>query len=139
MIALMMKTFMPGGKYKNMELMDMFEAMRQDYGDIYFIPGTMGNPPMLSTHNPNDFEVVFRNEGVWPNRPGDDTVRYHREEYRKEFYQGVTGTLPSQGKPWGDFRTVVNPVLMQPKNVRLYYKKMSQVNQEFVQRLATLI
>ncbi|XP_065723208.2 probable cytochrome P450 12a4, mitochondrial [Drosophila suzukii] len=138
MIALMMKTFMPGGKYKNMELMDMFEAMRQDYGDIYFMPGSMGNPPMLSTHNPKDFEVVFRNEGVWPNRPGDDTLRYHREEYRKEFYQGVTGTLPSQGKPWGDFRTVVNPVLMQPKNVRLYYKKMSQVNQEFVQRIKEL-
>ncbi|XP_033255645.1 probable cytochrome P450 12a5, mitochondrial [Drosophila miranda] len=27
---------------------------------------------------------------------------------------------------------------MQPKNVRLYYKKMSQVNQEFVQRIKAL-
>jgi len=41
--------------------------------------------------------------------------------------------IPSQGKSWGDFRSIVNPVLMQPKNVRLYFKKMSQVNQEFVE------
>nr|AAL48134.1 RH04586p [Drosophila melanogaster] len=138
MWALSMKMSMPGGKYKNMELMEMFEAMRQDYGDIFFMPGIMGNPPFLSTHNPQDFEVVFRNEGVWPNRPGNYTLLYHREEYRKDFYQGVMGVIPTQGKPWGDFRTVVNPVLMQPKNVRLYYKKMSQVNQEFVQRILEL-
>ncbi|KAH8343891.1 hypothetical protein KR084_001395 [Drosophila pseudotakahashii] len=138
MLALTMKISMPGGKYKNMELMDMFEAMRQDYGDIFFMPGIMGNPSFLSTHNPEDFEVIFRNEGVWPHRPGNYTLRYHREEYRKDFYQGVMGIIPSQGKPWGDFRTVVNPVLMQPKNVRLYYKKMSQVNQEFVQRIKEL-
>ncbi|XP_017112201.1 probable cytochrome P450 12a4, mitochondrial [Drosophila elegans] len=135
MISLMMKMSMPGGKYKNMELMEMFEAMRQDYGDIFLMPAFMGNPPFLNTHNPKDFETVFRNEGVWPHRPGNDTLLYHREEYRKDFYQGVMGIIPTQGKAWSDFRTVVNPVLMQPKNVRLYYKKMSQVNQEFVQRI----
>ncbi|XP_016974824.1 probable cytochrome P450 12a4, mitochondrial [Drosophila rhopaloa] len=135
MMSLVMKTSMPGGKYKNMELMEMFEAMRQDYGNIFFMPGIMGNPSFLSTHNPMDFEVVFRNEGVWPHRPGNHTLLYHREEHMKEFYQGVMGIIPTQGKTWSDFRSVVNPVLMQPKNVRLYYKKMSQVNQEFVQRI----
>ncbi|KAH8243067.1 hypothetical protein KR032_004291 [Drosophila birchii] len=135
MLSLMMKMSMPGGKYKNMELMDIFKAMRQDYGEIFFMPAMMGGPAFLSTHNPEDFEVVFRNEGVWPHRPGNDTLRYHREVYQKDFYEGVIGIIPSQGKSWGDFRTTVNPVLMQPKNVRMYYKKMSLVNQEFVQRI----
>ncbi|XP_017020158.1 probable cytochrome P450 12a4, mitochondrial [Drosophila kikkawai] len=135
MVSLMMKMSMPGGKYKNMELMDIFKSMRRDYGEIFFMPGMMGGPAFLSTHNPEDFEVVFRNEGVWPHRPGNDTLRYHREVYQKDFYDGVVGIIPSQGKSWGDFRTTVNPVLMQPKNVRMYYKKMSLVNQEFVQRI----
>ncbi|XP_033255207.1 probable cytochrome P450 12a5, mitochondrial [Drosophila miranda] len=95
----------------------------------------MGGTSYLMTHNPKDFEVVFRNEGVWPHRPGSDTLRYHRKTHRKDFFQGVEGALPTQGKTWSDFRSAVNPVLMQPKNVRLYYKKMSQVNQEFVQRI----
>ncbi|KAH8278976.1 hypothetical protein KR018_012091, partial [Drosophila ironensis] len=138
MLSLFMKIALPGGKYKNMELMEMFEAMRQDYGDLFFLSGMMGSPPFLMTHNPNHFEAVFRNEGVWPYRPGSDTLRYHRTVHRKDFFQGVEGIIPSQGKPWGDFRSIVNPVLVQPKNVRLYYKKMSQVNQEFVQRIKAI-
>ncbi|XP_017091373.2 probable cytochrome P450 12a4, mitochondrial [Drosophila bipectinata] len=138
MVALIAKMSLPGGKYKNMDFLQMFEAMRKDYGNLYFMPGVMGNPSFLSTHNPKDFETVFRNEGVWPHRPGNESLLYHREEVRKDFYQGVMGVLPTHGKAWGDFRSIVNPVLMQPKNVRLYYKKMSQVNREFVQRIKEL-
>lgn len=134
MVSFVMKMSLPGGKYKNMDFVTMFKAMRKDYGNLYFMPGIMGNPSFLATHNPKDFEVVFRNEGIWPHRPGNEAMLYHREELRKDFYQGVMGILPTQGKAWGDFRSIVNPVLMQPKNVRLYYKKMSQVNKEFVQR-----
>uniref|UniRef100_B5DUY3 Uncharacterized protein n=1 Tax=Drosophila pseudoobscura pseudoobscura TaxID=46245 RepID=B5DUY3_DROPS len=135
LMSLIPKLFMPGGKYKNKDLAELIMAMREDYGSIHVVPGIMGGPPMLSTHNPKDFEVVFRNEGTWPNRPGADALLYHRQTHRKDYFQGVEGVAPTQGKAWGDFRTAVNPVLMQPKNARLYYKKMSQVNQEFVQRI----
>ncbi|XP_016961298.1 probable cytochrome P450 12a5, mitochondrial [Drosophila biarmipes] len=135
MLSLFAKIALPGGKYKNLELMDMFDAMRKDYGNVFYMAGMLGSPAFVMTHNPKDFEVIFRNEGVWPFRPGSDMLRYHRTEYRKEFFEGVQGIIPSQGKAWGDFRSIVNPVLMQPKNVRLYFKKMSQVNQEFVQRI----
>ncbi|XP_022210878.2 probable cytochrome P450 12a4, mitochondrial [Drosophila obscura] len=132
------RNFMPGGKYSKLDIMTLFKTMREDYGNIFYLKGMMGGPSFLSTHNPKDFEVVFRNEGVWPHRPGSDTIRYHRETHRKDFFQGVEGIIPTQGKTWSDFRTIVNPVLMQPKNVRLYYRKMSQVNQEFVQRIKAL-
>ncbi|XP_020813694.1 probable cytochrome P450 12a5, mitochondrial [Drosophila serrata] len=134
-LSVFRKMALPGGKYKDLEFMEVFKAMRDDYGDVFFLGGMMGSPPFLMTYNPKDFEVVFRNEGVWPLRPGSDTLRYHRTVHRKDFFQGVEGAIPSQGKAWGDFRSTVNPVLMQPKNVRLYYKKMSQVNQAFVQRI----
>lgn len=122
----------PGGRYRNMDLSQLVLAIRDDYGDILRMPTIMGSTAMVATYNPKDFETVYRNEGIWPHRPGSDTMRYHREEYRKDFFQGVEGLIPSQGKSWGDFRSIVNPVLMQPKNVRLYYRKMSQVNSEFV-------
>ncbi|XP_017091165.2 probable cytochrome P450 12a5, mitochondrial [Drosophila bipectinata] len=134
-LSLFPKIAFPGGKYKNMEFMEMIEAMRQDYGDIFYLPGLMGTSAFLMTYNPEDFEVVFRNEGVWPLRPGSETLRYHRTVHGKDFFQGVEGIIPSQGKSWADFRSAVNPVLMQPKTVRLYYKKMSQVNQQFIQRI----
>ncbi|XP_064549331.1 probable cytochrome P450 12a4, mitochondrial [Drosophila montana] len=128
----------PGGKYKNLDLSQLILAMRRDYGEIFRIPGIFGSDPVLTTYNPKDFEVVFRNEGVWPHRPGSDTMRYHREKHRRDFFQGVEGLIPTQGKAWGEFRSIVNPVLMQPKNVRLYYKKMSQVNCEFVDRIKAI-
>lgn len=103
MLSLAMKTALPGGKYKNMDLMDMFEGLRQDHGDIFLMPGVMGAPTFVMTSNPNDFEIVFRNEGIWPHRPGSDSLRYHRDEKRKDFYQGVSGLIPSQGKAWGTF------------------------------------
>ncbi|XP_033255174.1 probable cytochrome P450 12a4, mitochondrial [Drosophila miranda] len=128
------RNFMPGGKYSKLDIVKLFKALQDDYGNILYLQGMMGGTSYLMTHNPKDFEVVFRNEGVWPHRPGSDTLRYHRKTHRKDFFQGVEGALPTQGKTWSDFRSAVNTVLMQPKNVRLYYKKMSQVNQEFVQR-----
>uniref|UniRef100_A0A1I8NBI6 Cytochrome P450 n=1 Tax=Musca domestica TaxID=7370 RepID=A0A1I8NBI6_MUSDO len=44
-------------------------------------------------------------------------------------------SLISHGEKWGNFRSTVNPVLMQPKNVRLYLNKMAQVNDEFMARI----
>ena len=38
------------------------------------------------------------------------------------------------GKQWGKFRHAVNPVLMKPKNARLYIDPMQKVNSEFIQR-----
>lgn len=124
----------PGGKYRNMDLNQLVLAVRDDYGDICRMPTILGSNPVLMSYNPKDFETVYRNEGIWPDRPGNDTLRYHREEFRKDFFQGVGGLISSKGKTWGEFRSIVNPVLMQPKNVRLYYKKMSQVNCEFIHR-----
>ncbi|KAM8704116.1 hypothetical protein ACLKA7_008687 [Drosophila subpalustris] len=128
----------PGGRYKNMDLSQLMLSLQKDYGDFFRLPGMFGSEPVLMTSNPKDFEAVYRHEGIWPHRPGSDTVRYHREKFRRDFFQGVEGLIPTQGKSWGEFRSIVNPVLMQPKNVRLYYKKMSQVNREFVARIKAI-
>ncbi|KAL7731000.1 hypothetical protein ACLKA6_014223 [Drosophila palustris] len=128
----------PGGRYKNLDLSQLMLSLQKDYGDFFRLPGMFGSEPVLMTFNPKDFEAVYRHEGIWPHRPGSDTIRFHREKFRRDFFQGVEGLIPTQGKSWGEFRSIVNPVLMQPKNVRLYYKKMSQVNREFVARIKAI-
>ncbi|XP_030369986.1 cytochrome P450 CYP12A2-like [Scaptodrosophila lebanonensis] len=53
--------------------------------------------------------------------------------YQRNFYE--LHIYFRQGETWGSFRSAVNPVMMQPKTVRLYYQKMSQVNKEFIKRI----
>ncbi|XP_061391251.1 cytochrome P450 CYP12A2-like [Musca vetustissima] len=131
----MMKDMLPWGKYGRMELPKLLVTLKQDMGPIVRAPAFMGRPTSVITHNPNDFEIVFRNEGIWPIRPGGDAQTYHRTVHRKDFFEGVTGLVAVHGEKWGSFRSAVNPVLLQPKNVRVYLHKMAQVNDEFIKRI----
>ncbi|XP_073817038.1 cytochrome P450 CYP12A2-like [Musca autumnalis] len=131
----MLRNFLPGGKFVNVDIADMIMTLHAELGPICKMKGVFGRPDMVITHNPRDFETLIRNEGIWPNRPGSEGLSYHRRVHRADFFQGVEGLIPSQGEHWGTFRSKVNPVLLQPKNVRLYLDKISQVNKEFVKRI----
>ncbi|KAM7361974.1 uncharacterized protein ACRADG_012838 [Cochliomyia hominivorax] len=128
------KNFIPGGKYYKCDSTEFLLALKRDFGDICKLPGSFGQTDMIVTHNVQDFETLLRNEGIWPKRPGLEALVYLRSVYRKDFFQGTEGLLATHGKQWGSFRSIVNPVLMQPKNVRFYLGKMSQVNKEFIER-----
>ncbi|KAH8310603.1 hypothetical protein KR044_002098, partial [Drosophila immigrans] len=134
-LAYFVGNMLPGGKFHNKEFNDVMADLHKRKGDIYRLPGIMGKTEMLVSHDPNHFERVFRAEGPWPERQGSAILDYHRNKYRKEFYQGVEGVIATQAEVWSKFRSAVNPVMMQPKTVRLYYQKMSDVNKEFIQRI----
>ncbi|XP_023033142.1 cytochrome P450 CYP12A2 [Drosophila willistoni] len=131
----LVRQLLPGGKYAQMQFPDVLLELRTQMGPLFRLPAMLGRPEFVVSHDPNHFERVYRVEGVWPERPGNDIIKYHRSVLQKDLFQGIDGLLATQGKTWADFRTLVNPVLMQPKTVRLYYKKMSQVNKEFMQRI----
>lgn len=84
---------LPGGKYKNLDTTEMMNMFYKDLGNIGKIKGTFGQQDFVMTHDPKDFERVLRSEGIWPNRPGNDGLHYHRSVHRKEFFQGVEGLL----------------------------------------------
>nr|ARG41838.1 cytochrome P450 CYP12A18 [Bactrocera dorsalis] len=130
--------FLPGGRYYNLDATQMFKAMFAEHADIYIMPGMLGRPDIVMTQNPDDFEQIFRNEGAWPNRPSSLCLDYHRSELRADFYQNVEGLISTHGEKWASFRSAVNPILMQPKNINIYFDKMAQVNQEFVERIRTI-
>ncbi|EDV93818.1 GH18081 [Drosophila grimshawi] len=125
---------MPGGKYSKMGPADIMLDLRNEHGPLFILPG-LGRKDFLVSHDPHHFEQVLRAEGPWPERPGNHVLHHHRTVLRDDFFKGTVGILSSQAEQWSKFRSTVNPVLMQPKAVRLYYQKMSSVNKEFMQRI----
>ncbi|TMW45370.1 hypothetical protein DOY81_009549, partial [Sarcophaga bullata] len=125
--------FLPGGKYYKMDPQNMMLSLKEELGPISRFKGILGKNDMVITHNVDDFAVVLRNEGPWPKRPSMEAMKYHREVYRADFFKGVGGLLTANDEEWAKFRSMVNPVLMQPKNVKIYMLRMSQVNREFIE------
>ena len=89
----LLRNFLPGGKYNNLDSTQFLLAVKRDLGDICKLPGLFGQPPVVFTHNVKDFETIYRNEGAWPTRPGLKAIKYHRSVYRKDFFKGVEGLL----------------------------------------------
>ncbi|XP_055847818.1 cytochrome P450 CYP12A2-like [Episyrphus balteatus] len=131
----LVRGFMPGGAFYKQPVKVFFNILQKKYGDFLILPGIFGKKPILMAFDPNMFREVFRNEGIWPARRNFDSAFYFRNVYKKEYFQGNEGLIMTSGESWGKFRTAVNPILMQPKNVKQYLNKMIPVNKDFIQRI----
>ncbi|XP_017462758.1 PREDICTED: probable cytochrome P450 12c1, mitochondrial [Rhagoletis zephyria] len=129
----LVRGFMKGGQFADFSLNDLLLKGRERFGNIYRMPGVFGQPPSLVLFNFEDFEKVFRTEGSWPVRPGGEVITHYRQMRKDGFFNERIG-LAGHGEDWGKFRHTVNPILMQPKNARLYLGPMQKVNLEFIQR-----
>ncbi|SPP73511.1 probable cytochrome P450 12b2, mitochondrial [Drosophila guanche] len=131
----MLSYFLPGGKLHNTNLIQMNRRLREMYGDIYRLPGLMGKADVVFTYNPEDFELTYRNEGVWPIRIGLESFSYYRKVKRPDVFGGIGGLVSEQGKDWADIRNKVNPVLMKVQNVRQNLPQLDQIAKEFIDKL----
>lgn len=123
------------GRYHDLPIVDMHRAMRSDYGEIVKIPGFLGRSDALITFNPTIFEKVFRTEGPYPMRRGLETFIYYRKQVRPEIFGGTGGLLSEHGENWLDVRSKVNPVMLQPKTVKMYIEKVDQVANDFIVKM----
>uniref|UniRef100_A0A1S4JS48 Uncharacterized protein n=1 Tax=Culex quinquefasciatus TaxID=7176 RepID=A0A1S4JS48_CULQU len=128
----MMVGFAPGGRYNNLTFPDLHRSFRRDYGDIMVMPGQFGRKDMVMTFQPDDFKKLFRTEGQWPNGITLDTFVHYRKNVRPEVFKGMGGLVNEQGENWQSFRTIVNPVMMQPKTIQLYVDKLDEIAREFM-------
>ncbi|XP_053692438.1 probable cytochrome P450 12a5, mitochondrial [Sabethes cyaneus] len=129
----MVVNFAPGGRYYKANLPDLHRLLRKDYGDLLRMPGLFGRKDILLSFSPDDFEKIFRSEGQWPFRPTLDSFLYYRKEVRPVVFMGMGGLTMDQGESWQRFRTMVNPVMMQPKTVKLYIDKVDGIAREFME------
>ncbi|XP_030572608.1 probable cytochrome P450 12d1 distal, mitochondrial [Drosophila novamexicana] len=130
-----LRGFMPGGEFYDSSFLDFAITMRKRYGDLFIIPGFFGRPDFLAALNAKDIETVFRNEGIWPQREGLDSLVYFREKVRPEVFGELKGLIAAQNEGWGKFRSAVNPVFMQPRGLKMYYEPLSNINNEFIERI----
>ncbi|EDW23850.1 GL23701 [Drosophila persimilis] len=130
----MIRAFMPGGRYKNAPAHEMFLDLSRQFGGLFRMPSIAGTD-MVLTMNPQDYATVFRNEGQWPYRRSFTTVEYFRKVRRPEVFGEYDGLVSGNGAAWGKMRTAVNPILLQPRNAKLYLKNLVQVSDEFLERI----
>ncbi|XP_054747205.1 probable cytochrome P450 12e1, mitochondrial isoform X1 [Anastrepha obliqua] len=131
----LIRGFMPGGEYSKQTFIAAIGKMQKKYGDVFYFPSILGKPEMVIDLNPADYPIIFRNEGIWPERRGLETFAYHRNVHRADFFQGINGLVTTAGEDWAKIRTAVNPILMQPKNARLYLNTILEINDEFLERI----
>ncbi|XP_062130644.1 cytochrome P450 CYP12A2-like isoform X1 [Drosophila sulfurigaster albostrigata] len=128
--------FRPGGKYDGADLNDISKGLLKDANsDIVMLSGLFGKPPIVLTQNPDDFETVFRHDGAYPYRKGFELLNYYRTVYRKDYFGEEPGLITSQNEEWGKMRSAVNPIIIHPKNVKLYLGALDKINQQFIDRI----
>ncbi|XP_034488068.1 probable cytochrome P450 12e1, mitochondrial [Drosophila innubila] len=130
-------SMLPGGRYRNVPVNEMFLDLSRRYGEIFRMPG-VGGSDIVITMNPVDYETVFRNEGQFPYRRSFSTFDYFKRVHRRELFEGTDGLTFGNGPEWGKMRTAVNPILLQPRNAKLYVNNLVQVNDEFLERIRAI-
>ncbi|XP_030370355.1 probable cytochrome P450 12e1, mitochondrial [Scaptodrosophila lebanonensis] len=133
----MIRAFLPGGRYRGKPVFEMFMDLARRHGEIFRLPSIASNEVVL-TMNPKDYEIIFRNEGQWPYRRSFETFTYYKTVHRRDVFGADDGLVSGNGPEWGKMRTAVNPILLQPRNARLYIKNLLQVNNEFLQRIRNI-
>ncbi|XP_020818154.1 probable cytochrome P450 12d1 proximal, mitochondrial isoform X1 [Drosophila serrata] len=129
------RAFMPGGEFHNASIVDFAAAMRKRYGDIFIMPGVFGRTDWVTTFSPQDMAMVFRNEGNWPKRETFASLTYFRTHKRPDVYGDMLGLVSAQSENWGKMRSALNPIFMQPKGLKSYYEPLSDINNEFIERI----
>ncbi|XP_029158487.1 probable cytochrome P450 12b2, mitochondrial [Nylanderia fulva] len=123
------------GAHNNMTT--QFRMLRDQYGDIVKLDGIIGRRTSILLFSPELCEKMYRVEGMWPMRISMESMHYYREN-RKNIYDGQYGLGTSQGKSWHDFRSKVNPHMMQPRAVIPHIAPINEVAVEFVEKMRTL-
>lgn len=112
--------------------------MCEEYGKITKIPSILGNRELLLLSDPKDFELIFRNEGIWPVRPSIQTFDVYRKKIRADLFKNHGGLISEQGEQWSKMRTTVNPILLKPSTVNTYVPIVDEIAIEFIERLKSL-
>lgn len=112
--------------------------MNEEYGAISKFPGMFGNKEVVMIYDSNDFEMVFRTEGIWPNRRGISTFDHYRRDVRPDIFKNNGGLLNEQGEPWGKMRSMVSPIMLKPATVNAYIPVVDEIATEFCDYIHTL-
>ncbi|PSN42151.1 hypothetical protein C0J52_18993 [Blattella germanica] len=114
------------------DIVEIQNTMYNKFGDICRLDKVPGRNNMVFVFKPEDIETVYRNEGQQPVRPSFESLGHYRTDTRKELYDGIGGAIVAQGQEWQDFRSKMNPIMMQPRAIKPYVGPIDAVAADFI-------
>ncbi|KAE8748023.1 Cytochrome P450 CYP301 [Frankliniella occidentalis] len=126
--------FFPGGDFAGVAPYDIPDTLVRRYGPIVKLEGMLTDTKLFVA-DPTAAQQIFRTEGQWPIREGISSIDYYYKNYRKNL-QFSLGT--ANGEVWQKFRSAVNQVAVQPRNVKVYVEPINAVAEEFIQRMKSI-
>lgn len=132
--------FLPGGDLQSFEKPEVTMKMYETYGPIVRFDKMLGKPPLIFLFEPESCAQVLRSENWMPLRPGFVSLEYYRKELKKQRGHTfrATGLVSDHGEIWKEFRSTVNPVLLQPKTIKLYCNVLDEVAQDMIARMKSI-
>ncbi|RVE41645.1 hypothetical protein evm_013704 [Chilo suppressalis] len=137
----LMKQALPGasGDLNLTDGLKLGQALYDHYGPIVKLDGFLGRPPIILLYDPEQCAQVLRSENWLPIRSGFQSLDYYRRNKRNKGNENqsnpdMTGLLTDHGETWKKFRSTVNPVLLQPKTIKLYTSIIDEVAQDMIVR-----
>ncbi|XP_028028461.1 cytochrome P450 CYP12A2-like [Bombyx mandarina] len=133
--------FMPGGSLHNINSTELTHKLYDIYGPIVRIDSMFSKDAIVLLYDAESAGIILRNENNMPIRIGFKSLSYYRQKYKKSENDRTdrpTGLVSDHGELWKSFRSAVNPVLLQPKTIRLYSSALEEVATDMVERLRSL-
>ncbi|XP_050678116.1 cytochrome P450 CYP12A2-like isoform X4 [Leptidea sinapis] len=125
--------FLPGGSLS--DDLKIPETLYRTYGPIVRIDGILGSPPVIFFIDAETTGHILRSENWLPSRPGFHTLAHFRKMIKyKDTPHLPTGLLTDEGELWKSFRSTVNPILLQPKTIKLYTNILNEVADDTIKR-----
>ncbi|XP_046978866.1 cytochrome P450 CYP12A2-like [Vanessa cardui] len=130
--------FLPGGSLHAVDSdTGVVEKLYQMFGPIVRLEGAFGSPTMIFLFDAEASSQILRNENWMPIRVGFHSLEYFRKKYKKSErdQNESTGLITEQLEPWKKFRSTVNPIMLQPKTIKLYKSSLNEVAEDMIKRM----
>ncbi|KAL0883705.1 hypothetical protein ABMA27_015823 [Loxostege sticticalis] len=128
--------FLPGGDLSNIASTDFIELLYNKFGPLVRLQGFFGASDIYFLYDAESTAQILRSEDNMPVRPGFPSLDYYRRSKVKE--NEPTGLITDHGELWKQFRSTVNPVMLQPKTIKLYSGQLDEVAQDMIKRMRSI-
>lgn len=92
-LEFLVNVLLPWGKYHGKDMVQIFTTMQRQYGNFVRFPGLFGMSSVYIACDPNELEVIFRNEGPTPFRKTLQLVDIFREKERPDLFGDYRGLI----------------------------------------------
>ena len=113
----------------------MFQSLREEYGDIYKLdlPGGIGT--MVVLFRAEDIKKLYKSDGKTPHIQGFEFFEFVRRTTMKDRYTSVG--LVSNGEEWYQVRTLVQQDMMRPKSALYYISDLEDIATELTNKIGS--